>query len=297
MAQVNVIGDRRYELVQGWGQLPSGWEWGQVGAVGVDSQDQVHAYVRTEHPYMILDKSGKMIDSWGNGIFEDAHGIYIAPNDDVFFIDRSTELVLKFDSKGRHLLTLGKRNQPSDTGYTDESRTVKYPGGPFHYPTDLSVGPGGEIYVSDGYRNCQVHKFAPDGTLMFSWGEPGSGNGQMELVHSVWEHKGKVYVADRVNNRIQIFDTEGKYLDQWPGFLQPCKIYLDNEDVMYLAELGDRVSVLDLEGNVLARWGDERSHEPGKFWGPHGIWVDSEGSIYVAEVLEGKRLQKFARTK
>ena len=95
--------------------------------------------------------------------------------------------------------------------------------------------------------------------------------------------------------RKPFFTPEGKYLDTWPGFLQPCKIYVDHEDVMYVAELGDRVSIIDLEGNVLGRWGDERTHEPGKFWGPHGLWVDSQGSIYVGEVLQGARLQKFAR--
>jgi len=255
----------------------------------------VHAFTRTDHPYMIFDRSGNLVDSWGQQIFMDAHGICIAPNDDVFLVDRSPQLVFKFAKEGRHLLSLGKRDKPSDTGYTDESRTVKYAGPPFHHPTDVSLSPNGEFYVSDGYRNCRVHKYAPEGTLLFSWGEPGQGEGQFNLVHSVWEHKGRVYVADRQNNRIQIFTPDGKYLDTWPGFLQPCKIYVDKDDVMYVAELGDRVSILDLQGNVLGRWGDERPHEPGKFWGPHGIWVDSEGSIYVAEVLEGARLQKFAR--
>lgn len=288
-------GDRQYELVEGWGQLPAGWKWGQVGAVAVDSKDQVHVFTRTEHPYMIFDRSGKFVWSWGRGIFEDAHGICITPSGDVFLVDRVPQIVLKFTGDGRHLLTVGERGQPSDTGYTDENKTVTHAGPPFHHPTDVSIAAEGGFYVSDGYRNCRVHKYSADGELLFSWGEPGEGKGQFNLVHSVWEHKGKVYVADRQNNRIQIFTPKGEYIDTWPGFLQPCKIYVDNEDIMYIAELGDRVSVLDLEGNVLARWGDERSHAPGKFWGPHGIWTDSEGSIYVSEVLDGQRVQKFAR--
>ncbi len=99
------------------------------------------------------------------------------------------------------------------------------------------------------------------------------------------------------NNRIQIFTPDGEYLDMWTGFSQPCKLYVDKDEVMYVAELGDRVSIVDLEGNVIGRWGSERSHDPGKFWGPHGIWTDSEGCIYVSEVLEGARVQKFARVK
>lgn len=290
-------GERQYELVEGWGDLPAGWVWGQVGAVGVDSKDQVHVFTRTEHPYMIFDRSGKLVDHWGEQIFEDAHGICIAPDDDVFLVDRNPQVVLKFNSAGRHLLSLGKRHQPSDTGYTDENRKVLYAGPPFHHPTDVSLSPDGNFYVSDGYRNTRVHKYSQDGTLLFSWGEPGTGPGQFNLVHSVWEHKGKVYVADRQNGRIQIFTPDGKYLDLWTGFDQPCKIYVDKDEVMYIAELGARVSIVDLQGNILGRWGGERTHEPGGFFGPHGIWTDSEGSIYVAEVLQGARLQKFARRK
>jgi len=166
-----------------------------------------------------------------------------------------------------------------------------------HHPTDVGLSPNGDFYVSDGYRNCRVHKYSAEGKLLFSWGEPGNGPGQFELVHSVWEHKGRVYVADRANNRIQIFTPQGEFIEMWPGFLHPCKIYVDKNDIMYVAELDARVSIVDLQGNVLGRWGSERTHEPGLFWGPHGIWTDSEGSIYVAEVLEGARLQKFARVK
>jgi DNA-binding beta-propeller fold protein YncE len=115
------------------------------------------------------------------------------------------------------------------------------------------------------------------------------------LVHSVWEHNDRVYVADRNNNRIQIFTPYGDYLDEWSGFKEPTKIYVDRNDVMYVAELGARISIVTLEGNIIGQWGEERSHAPGYFYSPHGIWVDSEDSIYVAEVMLGARLQKFAR--
>ena len=290
-------GDRQYELVEGWGELPEGWQWGQVGAVGVDSRDRVHVFTRTKHPYMIFDRQGHLVDHWGEEIFEDAHGICITADDTVYLVDRNPQVVMKFSKEGRHQLSLGNRHEPSDTGYTDESRTVTHAGPPFHHPTDVSIGPNGEIYVSDGYRNCRVHKFNPDGTLQFAWGEPGQADGQFVLVHSVWEHKGRVYVADRQNNRIQVFTPEGKHQETWPGYDQPCKIYIDADDIMYVAELGARITVADLKGNVLGRTGGERTHEPGGFFGPHGIWTDSHGDIYVAEVLEGQRVQKFARVK
>jgi len=290
-------GDRQYELVENWGELPQGWTWGQVGAVGVDSHDRVHVFTRTVHPYMIFNRDGSLHDHWGEALFEDAHGICIGPNDDVYLVDRSPQVVFKFTKDGRQELGLGNRHQPSDTGYTDDHREVTHAGPPFHHPTDVSIGPAGEIYVSDGYRNCRVHKYSPDGTLQFSWGEPGHADGQFVLVHSVWEHKGRVYVADRQNNRLQVFTPEGKHLETWPGYHQPCKIYIDSDDIMYVAELGARITIADLKGNVLGRTGGEKTHEPGGFFGPHGIWADSHGDIYVAEVLDGQRVQKFRRVK
>ena len=313
-------GERQYELVKGWGELPAGWQWGQVGAVAIDSQDNVHVFTRAPHPYLVFSREGKLLDAWGEGIFEDAHGICITPDDTVYFVDRSPQVVLKFNKQGKHRLSLGKRYQKSDTGYTQDVREpagplasgggmpvlngVHHAGPPFHHPTDVSVAPTGEIYVSDGYRNSRVHKYAPDGTLIASWGEPGNARDLkntkdkpnfFHTVHSVWEHDGKVYVADRENYRIQIFTPQGEYLDMWTGFERPTKLYVGADNVMYVAELEDRVSIVDLEGNVLGRFGSERSHDPGKFWGPHGIWTDSVGDLYVAEVLEGQRLQKFAR--
>jgi len=317
------VGERQYELVEGWGEPRPGWVWGQVGAVCVDSEDNVHIFTRAEHPYRVYDKSGKMIDSWGEQIFEDAHGMCITPDDTCYFVDREPQIVLKFDKQGKHRLSLGTRGVHSDTGYARPARApgdpnlsggglpmqngVKYPGPPFHHPTDVSISPTGEIYVSDGYRNSRVHKYSPDGTLLASWGDVGhaetlrgtkDGPGLFHTVHSVWEHDGRVYVADRESNRIQIFTPDGEFIDMWTGFGRPTKLYVDpRENLMYVSELEDSFAIVDLNGNLIGRHGSERSHEPGKFWGPHGIWTDSEGSIYVAEVLEGQRIQKFARKK
>ena len=316
-------GTRQYELVQGWGQLPSGWVWGQVGAVATDSEDNVHVFTRTEHPYMVFDKSGKLLDSWGRGLFDQPHGICVTPDDSMYFVDVEAHIVTKWSKEGKHRLTLGTRNKPSDTGWTKEIRDEKrllptggptpakngvgHRGPPFHRPTDIAVAANGDMFVSDGYRNAAVHRFAQDGSLLQSWGEPGDadelsnttkGPGKFMTVHGIWEHNGKVYVGDRENFRIQVFDVNGKHLATWPGFERPTKIYIDPRDnAIYVSELEDRFSVLDLDGNLLYRRASERSNEPGKFHGPHGIWVDSEGSIYVSEVLGGQRLQKFARKK
>jgi sugar lactone lactonase YvrE len=328
------MGDRQYELVEGWGEMPNGWQWGQVGAVATDSNDNVHIFTRAEHPYRVFDKKGNLLDHWGEEIFMDAHGICITPDDTLYFVDREPQLVMKFDKNGRHRLSLGKRDQHSDTGYERETREPAGPslaahyrfagqgasgGGmpvtngvarsaaPFHHPTDVSIDEDGNIWVSDGYRNARVHKFTPAGELLMSFGDPGNardlrdstnGAGLFHTVHGIWAHKGRIYVGDRENNRIQVFTYDAKHVATWPHFERPTKLYLEpREELLYVSELEDQVSILDLDGNLVGRYGSERSHDPGKFWGPHGIWVDSEGSSYVAEVLEGARLQKVARSK
>jgi len=334
-------GDRTYELVEGWGELPDGWDWGQVAGVAVDSEDNVHVFTRTGHPYMIFDKSGKLVDHWGEGIFGVAHAVCITPDDSVFFVEHLSQIIMLFNKQGRHRMTMGTRNEGSDTGYTREIRDpaeidpsappgqpgsiteshsmlngVAHPGGPFNQPTDIAVAPDGCIFVSDGYRNCRVHRFASDGTLIRSWGQPGNAKdlcdtkdqpGFFHTPHGIWVHGDKVYVSDRANNRIQIFTLDGNYLDMWTGFLRPTKVYVDpTEEVMYVSELDDRVSIVNLEGDVIGRLGHGheigkvdrgRSHAPGCFCGPHCVWTDSEGSIFVGEVLDGRRLQKFARQK
>jgi DNA-binding beta-propeller fold protein YncE len=315
-------GDRRYELVDGWGQLPDGWQWGQVAGVACDSADQVHVYSRTEHPYMVFDRSGRMLDHWGEGILDEAHSLYLDPQDSIFILSHRAHFILKFNKDGKHVLTLGKRGAAADTGYTKEGRVpgspwlsggglpitngVGHGGAPFNQPTDVAVAANGDIFVSDGYRNSRVHKFAADGTLLKSWGEPGDARelrntkdkpGLFHTPHGIWVQGERVYVLDRENNRIQIFSTDGEFVDIWTGFERPTDLYVDKDNVMYVSELEDHVSILDLDGNRIGRFGSERSNAPGKFWGPHAIWVDSVGDMYVGEVLEGKRLQKFARKK
>jgi hypothetical protein len=319
---VHQAGDRQYELVEGWGQLPDGWEWGQVAGVACDSQDRVHVYTRTEHPYMLFDKAGKMIDHWGEEMLATAHSSYVDPSDSLFLLSHAAHCILKFNTDGKNVLTLGKRGEASDTGYTKEGRVPGSPwlsgsglptvngvgkaAGPFNQPTDVCVASNGDIFVSDGYRNSRFHKFSSSGELLGSWGEPGDAQDlrnskdepyKFHTPHGIWVEGDRVYVLDRENNRIQIFTTAGEFVDMWTEMERPTDMYVDREGVAYISELEDHVSIRDLQGNVIGRFGSERSNQPGKFWGPHAIWVDSEGSLYVGEVLEGQRLQKFARKK
>jgi DNA-binding beta-propeller fold protein YncE len=317
-----------YKANDHWAQLPSGWSWPEVAAVAIDSHDRVFVFNRGQHPVMIFNSDGSLRISWGEGMFARPHGIFIGPDDAVYCTDDQDHTVRKFTPDGRLLLTLGTSGRPSDTSATSvDFRTIRRAGPPFHYPTNLALSQQGEMYVSDGYGNARVHKFSPDGRLLLSWGEPGSGPGQFHIPHGIAvDRHGTVYVADRENSRIQLFSPKGEFLTEWTDVTRPCQIFINSTSRVYIAELGyiagmwpgttapvddatgGRLSIFDENGQLIARWGGGRNPcAPGDFFAPHGICVDSHGAIYVAEVVQsagGNRglvspdchtLQKFVR--
>jgi DNA-binding beta-propeller fold protein YncE len=217
-------------------------------------------------------------------VFSNAHGAYIDKEDSFYCVDNGDHTVRKYAKDGELVFQLGTEDKPAP------------PGKPFNKPTDLAQAPNGDLYISDGYGNNNVHRFTAQGELIQSWGEPGNGPGQFNLPHGIWVDGNKVYVADRQNNRIQIFTPEGEYIEEWGNLLRPCDIYFDNRGRVYTAELTHRVSILNKRGEVLARLGGEKSFTPGQFVAPHCIWKDSHGALYVGEVLEGQRIQKFIPT-
>jgi len=270
-----------YEVVEGWGRLPESWVYTQVAGVAVDSKDRVLVLCRGAHPIIVFSREGEFIESWGEGVFSNAHGAYIDAEDSFYCVDSADHTIRKFARDGGLVFTLGTEDVPAP------------PGRPFNKPTDLAQSPNGDLYVSDGYGNSSVHRFTADGEFIQSWGEPGSGPGQFNLPHGVWVDGKRVYVADRQNNRVQIFTPEGEYLEEWGNLLRPCDIYFDKRGRVYVAELTHRVSILNKRGEVLARIGGVESSAPGQFVAPHCVWKDSHGALYVGEVLEGQRIQKF----
>ena len=305
-------GKYTYELVDGWAKCPEGFSFFDVPGLSVDSQDRVYVLSRSAHPVAVFDCEGNLLTWWGEGFFKRTHGTCVGPDGSVYCTDDKDHTVSKFTLEGKLLLTLGNKDQPSDTGYVQESydffwglTTIKRGGPPFNRPTGIALSPSGEIYVSDGYGNARVHKFSPDGTLLFSWGEPGYAPGQFRLPHSVWVDKqGRVWVPDRENSRIQIFNAQGEFLSQWEDLIRPTDICIDDEGIVYISELCLRVSIFTNDGRLLARWGGGgKDRETTLFIAPHAIAVDSRGDLYVGEVSgtfggvdRGSRtVQKFAR--
>jgi DNA-binding beta-propeller fold protein YncE len=282
-------GKYTYELQKDWGKLPAGWALGQT-AIVTDSQDRVYLFNRGDHPLIVLDREGNFLTAWGEDVLTDAHGMYIDGQDNIYLPVKNSHVVLKYSSRGDLLMTLGTWDQPSDTGWSGNYLDpVQRAAGPFHRPSDVALDPNGDLYISDGYGNSRVHKFTSDGSLLFSWGTPGkSAPGEFHVPHGVWVHTdGRVFVADRENNRIQIFSPEGKFLSQWTGLARPCDIYIDRDEADFVPELDAFMSVFNLKGELLSHWSGPTDA------GAHAIWVDSRGDLYINQNLEGQRLLKY----
>jgi len=302
---VSISVSPRYKAVVGWERIPKGYTHPDVAAVAVDSKDRVFLFCRGEHPVMIYERDGRFVGSWGEGIFTmRTHGIAIGPDDSVYCTDDAGHSVRKFRPDGKLLLTLGESaGKPSDTGYDGSNlTTVARAAPPFNRPTHLAVPPNGDLYVSDGYGNARVHRFSSSGKLLASWGEPGTGPGQFMLPHGIAvDATGNVLVCDRESDRIQVFTAEGRFLREITEVQRPTQIVLAH-GLMYVSELvwragqrsfrhgpierdlPSRVSVLNANGTVVGRIGGPDPCAPGSFCAAHGLAVDSNGDLYVAEV-------------
>jgi len=295
----------RYRVEAAWPQFPGDGPRGEAVGVACDARDRVFVFFRGPQPVRVYNRDGTFVTGWGEGLFVRPHGIFIGPDGTVYCTDDVDHTVRAFTPEGKLLLTLGTRGRPSDTGATSHDyRTIRRAGPPFCYPCNLALGPTGDLFVADGYGNARIHRFAADGRLLHSWGEPGSGPGQFHVPHGLAvDRDGTVYVADRENSRIQLFDADGTYRGQWTDVARPCQVYIDRDGWIFVAELGHRagrwpgtgpaapgapggrVSIFDRAGRLQARWGGgENPSAPGDFCAPHDIWVDSQGSVYVAEV-------------
>jgi len=284
-------GKYTYSVIHDWGKLPAGETFAMVSAVATDAQDRVYGFQRKDPPIVVFDRNGNFLSSWGNGAFLFAHGIFIA-NDTVYLTDRDSSVCLMYTLDGKPIQMLGRHGVHSDTGCEKPGDLVPRAAGPFNYPSELVPAPSGDLYVSDGYRNARVHRFAWDGQLKKSWGEPGkSAPGQFHLPHSLVVAHDKVYVCDRENHRLQVFDLEGKFLEMWTDIQRPMDISVDPDGMFVVSEgsvnnSSARVSILDTAGKVLSRFECRGSG--------HGSWVDSHGDIYVGLGNPGG-IDKFVR--
>ena len=278
--------NHRYERVPTWPNLPRDWVFGLVSDGAVNSKDEVYIFSRGHHPVTIWDTDGNFISSWGEGTFSaNPHGIYISKDDTVWLVDRDFHIATEYSAGGETLRVLGNKSIPSPTYY----------GRPFNLPSGIAIAPNGEIFVSDGYGGNRVHKFAPDGELLLSWGARGDGPGEFALLHNIWvDKRSRIFICDRENNRLQLFSDQGEYLEEWPGMRMPGDLWITN-DTVYVVEQGpgSGVSIWALDGTLITRWYGDQEIGRNTILAGHGICVDSEGSIYVTEIGSGQRVSKF----
>ena len=292
MSETFGAGEYTYRADEGWAKWPEDWNLHDVAAVGVDRYDNVYAFHRGDHPMVVFDRDGNVLRTWGEGTFKRAHGVHMAPDETIYLTDDADHTVRRCTLDGKVLLTIGIPGTPAPF----------MSGEPFRQCTHTALSPKGEIYVSDGYGNARVHKYTDNGKLILSWGQPGAGPGEFNLPHNIaCDADGWVYVADRENHRVQVFDGNGRFETEWHGLHRPSGMYMPPGKcpVCYVSEigpyythnrgtpnLGPRVTIMSNEGKVVARVGREPAAGlgPGQFISPHGLAVDSRGDLYVGEV-------------
>lgn len=298
------------EIVHGWPQLPPGEILGQIAGMGCDSRGDVFVFHRGSREWMadpakagpiteptvyrFDGKTGKVSARWGANTFLLPHGLAVDLRDHVWLTDVGRHQVFEYDHEGNLLREWGVSGVGGDDA------------GHFNKPTDVAVLADGSFYVSDGYVNSRVVKFSANGEFQFQWGTMGNGPGQFIIPHGIAvDQAGRVYVADRQNDRIQVFTAEGKYLHRWkdPKMGRPYGVRLGKDGLVYVADGGEQpkspphrsgLAVLNLEGTILAtfgRWGNYN----GQFMMAHDLALSPNGEIYVGDII-GKRVQKLRWT-
>jgi peptidylamidoglycolate lyase len=299
-----------YFLEQAWPQLSFGYRLSEPSGIGIDTSQNIFIFDRTgrkwsdpfpdtlisKHTILMLDRTtGKILNSWGSELFIMPHGLTVDHQNNVWVTDVSLQEVFKFSHDGKLLMKIGITRE---TG-SDSLR--------FNQPTDVAVAEDGSFYVSDGYGNSRIVKFSAEGKYLFEWGTKGNKPGQFNLPHAIdLDKNGNVYVADRQNDRIQVFDANGKFLkefaekkleDLFAVTIDKTTQHLFAVDFLVVLKYftkGSNIIEYDTSGHLLTRFGRETIVDAPvtKY---HDIAVDNEGSIYVCDIA-GNKIQKYRKS-
>jgi len=292
-----------YRIAEKWAQLPAGMQWAGVISVDPDAKDNIWVFHRSDPTILKFDPAGKLVASFGAGMFVQAHGMTIDRNGNVWVTDAQTkdgkgQQVFKLSPEGKVLMTLGK------AGVAGEGPDT------FNGPADVVVAPGGDIFVADGHAamaNGRIVKFSKDGKFVKAWGKTGTGPGEFNVPHSIaMDSRGRIFVADRSNNRVQIFDQDGTFIDQWKQFGRPSGVYIDKNDTIYVADSqsnaaqnpgftrGIRIGSAR-DGKVTAFIPDlHPDPDKNNNAGAEGVTADSKGNVYIGDVT-GMELRRYVR--
>ena len=309
-------GAMTFTLDENWGRLPDGMKYGLGCGIAVDSKDRIFVTSRSESPCVaVFDPAGKILETWSNDFVDKvgmkpgqvaatAHCIYISKEGGAEFIyfteNAAKELgkrVYKTDMTGKILYTIG--NVP-----VEDATHQKFD---WTNPTDVCVSGNGDIYTVDGYGSQKVSRFDKDWKHIKTFGTKGTGNDQFNTCHGIWintlKSEPEVYIADRANGRVQVFDLELTYKRtvKPDGLRNPCCFY-QHAGHIYIPDLGGQVLILDKDDQLVATLGDgkevpkEMKDASPEFIAPHALTVDSKGNLYVLEWVPYGRVRKFAPT-
>jgi hypothetical protein len=308
-------GEYRYEAIHDWGELPANIKYGNTHGVVEDSQGRIYVHhtvnnASESHDTMVVfDDKGKFIKSWGKDFKGGAHGLHIAKegkNEFLYLCDTKRALVVKTTLNGEEVWTLG---------YPDQSEAYKPgpDGAKKRYsPTNIALGPNGDVYVGDGYGSSYINQYDKTGKYIRTFGGKGKEAGQLDCPHGLWmDTRGKepvLTVADRTNKRLQHFTLDGKHKGFSEGVSSPCH-FQGRKNLVVIPDLDARVTILDQNNKVVTHLGagytvpearklrtqDRTAFEPGKFICPHGASFDHAGNIFVTEWVEVGRVTKLRK--
>jgi hypothetical protein len=298
-----------YEVDPSWPKRQPNMPWGDVPGIAVDRQDQVWVFTRTNPPVQIFTADGKFVRAWGQGIVSNAHHLKIDRDGNVWLSDVGFHVVRKCTPEGKVLLTIGTPGQKG------EGPTL------LNKPTDMAIAPNGDVFISDGYGNSRVAHFDRNGKFIKAWGTIGTGKENFSLPHAVvLDSRGRLYIADRNNVRVQVYNQRGKLVDSWQNVIVPWGFWINDRDEIWvcgsspmqwqqphpkypLAPLGcppkDQVFMrFNPDGELQQLWSvpkaEDGKEQPGELNWLHCIALDSKGNIYAGDII-GKRAQKFVK--
>ena len=298
-----------YRMLDNWAQLPEGRQWGAPIGVEVDHRDGKSIWVFDRcgenscngsnlAPIMKFDPSGKLVVNFGAGMFNFPHGLFVDWDGNVWVTDGRGEggkghTVTKFAPDGKVLMTLGKPGVAGDGPDT------------FNSPSDVVVAPNGDIFVADGHgegTNDRIVKLSKDGKFINAWGKHGSAPGEFNVPHTIaLDSAGRLFVGDRSNSRIQIFDSDGKLLAEWRQFGRPSSVFIDKNDIIYVADSqSDQKSNPGFKQGI--RIGSARDGKVAAFIplldpqlrGAEEVTADDQGNVYGGFTSK-RNLKKFVK--
>ena len=295
-----------FVLAENWPSFPAKFVMGTPPGIGIDSHQNIFVFQRAlddtelsvdglvkENTILMLDNStGKILASWGSNQFKKPHGLSVDQNDNIWLTDVTLQQIFKFSHDGQLLMTIGEKDVPG--------KDRKH----FDQPTDVAVSSDGSFYVTDGYGNNRVVKFSPEGEYLFEWGIDGKNEEEFNLPHAIdIDQAGNLYVADRENKRIQMFDANGTFLKMWddPSFGSIQSLALDKlHHILYAVDfkvnddktpIGSDIIIIDLKSGETTKinHNNDLNTPPSRY---HDLTVDKNGNLFIADILLN-RIHRF----